>query len=186
MIRILFNTLLALILLVWMAGYFLFLTNVLGQAPDHARAAEKTGAIIVLTGGNNRVQTGLDLFSDGLSQQLFITGVNASVKKEDITEIEECCITLGHEATTTLENAYETKQWLRENEIQSIRLVTSPYHMLRALREFNNVISGVEIIPHPVQEKGNKLKDINFWKITFSEYNKTLFRFIIMELEKRG
>ena len=171
----------------------MFIANIVVKTtPRSLYTLRKTDAIIVLTGGNNRVQTGLSLFSHDLSKNLFITGVHDSVSKEDIISmwkgdqiLPECCITLGHIAKTTQENAMETKEWLDKNNIKSIRLVTSSYHIYRAYLEFNNIISDVEIIPYPVTENPERLKKLHFWKITFSEYNKILFRFFMIMLENK-
>lgn len=171
-------------LVLWIGGYSLFLVNI--SAHTLAQPNTKTDAIIVLTGGNNRIQTGLSLFSSGLSGHLFITGVHDAVKKKDITKISTCCIILGHKARTTLENASEAKEWIAAQNIKTIRLVTSAYHMDRALLEFRHAIPDIEIIAHPVHDDRDTLQDINFWKITFSEYNKTLFRFAILTLEHKN
>ncbi len=148
----------------------------------------KLDAIIVLTGGKNRVKTGLEIFSKGRIDNLFITGVNKTVKKSDIISmwngkkpLPDCCITLGYDATTTFENALEVKEWLNNKDMKVILLVTSDYHMNRALLEFRNILKNVTIIAHPVKGKRD-FKDIQLWKITFSEYNKTLFRSAIIAL----
>ncbi|PCJ00204.1 MAG: hypothetical protein COB14_04415 [Alphaproteobacteria bacterium] len=171
-------------LILWIGGYALFIANVISK--PITQPATKTDAIIVLTGGHNRIQTGLSLFSDGLSKNLFITGVHEAVTKADITKISDCCIILGHKATTTLENAYETKEWIEAQNVKTIRLVTSAYHMDRALLEFRHAIPNIKIIPHPVHDNHDTLQDINFWKITFSEYNKILFRVVILTLVNQG
>lgn len=172
------------VLILWIGGYGLFIVNVTSK--HITQSTTKTDAIIVLTGGHNRIQSGLSLFSSGLSKNLFITGVHEAVKKEDITKISDCCITLGHKATTTLENAYETKEWIEAQNIKTIRLVTSAYHMDRALLEFKHAMPNIEILPHPVHDNHDVLQDINFWKITFSEYNKILFRVVILTLANQG
>ena len=171
-------------LILWIGGDGLFVANVTSK--PITPSTTKTDAIIVLTGGHNRIQSGLSLFSDGLSENLFITGVHEAVKKEDITKISDCCITLGHKATTTLENAYESKEWIKAQNVKTIRLVTSAYHMNRALLEFTHAMPNIEIFPHPVHDNHDVSQDINFWKITFSEYNKTLFRVVILTLANQG
>lgn len=171
-------------LILWIGGYALFVVNVTSKPITQLNT--KTDAIIVLTGGHKRIKHGLSLFSAGLSKNLFITGVHEAVTKEDITQISDCCIILGHKATTTLENAYEAKEWIESQNIKTIRLVTSAYHMDRALLEFRDAIPNIDIIPHPVHDNHDTLQDINFWRITFSEYNKTLFRVVILTLANQG
>ncbi len=174
----------------WLAGYLAFSANSLLAKPQ--RPNEVTDAIIVPTGGNNRVKTGLELFAQGRARHLFISGVNPQTTKWEIMKMWEgdvalppCCITLGHDAETTIENAQEARQWISENAYTSIRLVTSGYHMSRAMLEFRHALPGVEIIKNPVPYKDYGPSDKKFWEITFSEYNKWLFRGIILTFTPR-
>ena len=190
MFRKLFRIVIALLAILWVGGYTVFISNIIVKTTPNTN----TDAIIVLTGGSNRIQTGLDLFSKGLSSTLFITGVHPSVKKDELTalwkgniSLPECCIILGHIATTTLENAIETKSWINgyKGNIKSIQLVTSAYHMQRALLEFRNKIKDIDIIPYPVEDSYT-LKDLKFWEFTFSEYNKILVRSVIIAIVNKG
>ncbi len=189
MFRKLFRIAFVVLLTLWVGGYFMFLSNIISKKTPAIE--NKAGAIIVLTGGNNRIKTGLELFaSSRLSNNLFISGVHASVKEEDIIsmwvsdkKLPDCCITLGYKASTTFENAQETKEWLDNKNIKTLVLVTSNYHINRAMLEFENIIEDITIIAYPVKEK-RSLIDINFWKISFSEYNKFLIRYALIGLER--
>ncbi len=195
MIKKLFITTISIILILWIGGYVLFLSNIIynKKTPD---IENNIDAIIVLTGGKNRIRTGLEIFANKNIKHLFITGVNKTVRKSDITsmwkqktekKLPSCCITLGYDASTTVENAIETKKWLdniNNKDIKTILIVTSDYHINRALLEFKNIIKNVDIIGYPVKEK-RKLKDIKFWKISFSEYNKIIFRNIFITINRR-
>ena len=183
--------LIILTLFAWIGGYGAFVLHITKLAPQQPN--KKTDAIIVLTGGKKRIHKGLELFQKKRAEHLFITGVNESVSKNDITKmwkeqykLPDCCITLGHEATTTLENAIETKNWIETNKISSIQLVTSAYHIDRALLEFHYLIKGIEIISHPLDVHDPPANDIKFWKITFSEYNKIIFRWLAISLINKG
>ncbi len=188
MIKKIFRITIAVLLALWIGGYALFIVNIVETKKPITM--KKTDAIIVLTGGNNRVKTGIELFSTEISPQLFITGVHQSVTKSEITsmwggdkKLPDCCIILGYKATTTIENALEAKEWINSNNIKSIYLVTSAYHMDRALLEFKNIIKDTNIIPHPIKIE-RSLKDLKFWEITFSEYNKILFRTALIMIER--
>lgn len=178
-------------LMVWIGGYGMFLSNIQAVIPQ--QTGTKTDAIVVLTGGNYRITTGLNLFAQEQAPKLFISGVHPSVDEQEIRlmwrsedPLPDCCIILGHEAKTTFENALETEEWVKENNIKSIRLVTSTYHMKRALMEFKNIVQDTKIIPHPVEIPDYKKEDVIFWKITFDEYNKVIYRTGIFYLEKQG
>ncbi len=178
------------LLILWIGGYVLFIANTLNISALDTN--NKTQAIIVLTGGNNRIQTGLKLWQDNISDNLFITGVHPSVKKSDIISmwngnepLPKCCLTLGHKATTTRENAVETKAWIEKQNINDIKLVTSNYHITRALLEFKHIMPEVNITTNSVTEKTSPLKNYNFWKISFLEYHKFMFRYLIITLNEK-
>ncbi len=165
--------------LLWGLGYICFAGMVATIKPAHTEQA--TDAIIVLTGGNNRISTGLELFAQRKAPNLFISGVNQKTNKEDLIRIwgknenlPECCISLGHSAGNTEGNAMETEEWLRANHYSSIRLVTANYHILRSLLEFKRAMPGLTIIPHPVRPENFTPWQEPFWSITLREYNKTL------------
>ncbi|WP_435641944.1 YdcF family protein [Micavibrio aeruginosavorus] len=167
----------------WISGYLLFLASVsLTRPHDPDRA---TDAIIVLTGGQNRIHTGLELLEQGKAEYLFISGVNPDVSimqivrqwKPDITPIP-CCIVLGHAAANTEENAHESSQWVRGMNIHSVRLVTSTYHLPRAWLEFNHALPRHEILAHPIKSPVLEDGSRDFLKLGFSEYNKTLMTWV--------
>lgn len=170
-----------LIFTLWLAGHVWFAVSTLTMRPQST--LETTDAIVVLTGGDQRIETGLALFARGRAQHLFITGVHPDVSKSDIekmwaeqTSLPPCCITLGHQATTTIGNGVETKEWIAAQNYTSIRLITSDYHMNRALLELHHVLPGIEIIPHPIMQPNLGIKNRHFWELLVSEYHKTLFR----------
>lgn len=175
------------LLILWGLGWLWFATNIALSTPDKIKAPY--GAIVVLTGGTNRVNTGMSLLADGISEKLFISGVNEGTHKEDIlaswqdyTQNKErrtpCCFFLGHKATDTMENAIEVKEWITEQEITRFLLVTSSYHMVRAILEVQKVLPSADIIPYPVLTNDFEAWKGRFWSLSFSEYNKTLIRWL--------
>ncbi len=168
--------------LVWLGGYFVFAAWVANMKPGDIR--RPTDAVIVLTGGARRVSTGLELLAGGHAPQLYISGVNNAVSLDDILgqwqsapeekRAASCCIILDHKARNTAQNASETQAWAKKENIHSLRLVTSSYHMPRAWLEFRSVLPGIEIVPHPVVSIKTDLETGRFWSITFIEYHKTL------------
>ena len=171
----------------WAGGFATFSLNTMNRS---AEAFEQTSdAIVVLTGGKNRIYEGLTLFASGRSTNLLITGVHKDVKGADIlgawsgeNDLPSCCITLDYEAKTTRQNALETQKWIADGGHRSIRLVTSDYHMTRALMEFQHVMPELEIYVHPVLEKGKATSSPEFWYLLVSEYHKTVIRKISLTL----
>jgi uncharacterized SAM-binding protein YcdF (DUF218 family) len=137
-----------------------------------------TDAVVVLTGGPGRLQAGADVLIAGMARQLYITGVDPAVR--DIRELNlnwpnsfdpSCCVALGQRATDTYGNAVEAAMWVQAQKFSSMRLVTSAYHMPRALLEFKRLLPGVRIVPHPVGI--NTGAGLDRWLI-WSEYHKYL------------
>jgi uncharacterized SAM-binding protein YcdF (DUF218 family) len=119
--------------------------------------ATTTDDIVVLTGGSQRVQSGLQLLTAGKAKKLFVSGVYHGTDVTALLRTQrqspdavQCCIVLGHTADNTYGNALETAAWMRQEGYRSLRLVTASYHMRRALLEFGRAMPDVRIIPHPV------------------------------------
>ena len=136
----------------WLGGLIWFATP---PAADTQAAA--TDAIVVLTGGSLRLQSGIDLLREGKGRKLFVSGVNQQVDLDDLLGVSGhapdwalCCIVLGHEADDTFGNAHETAQWIRRQGFRSLRLVTAWYHMPRSLLEFDRAMPEIDIVAHPV------------------------------------
>lgn len=115
-------------------------------------------AIVVLTGGSERVKKALELLADRRAERLLISGVHPDTTPEQIVRRTEsdlalfaCCIDLDREANNTLENAAETGKWARRNGFRTLLVVTSAYHMPRALLELRAVMPDLELVPAPVQ-----------------------------------
>lgn len=188
--------------LIWLTGFSVFTHHISNTKP--IQTASKTDAIIVLTGGQDRIHTGLELLSQGQANKLFISGVNNTLSLSDLMKIWkkdetarneeekisaksghiyshlECCTYLGREATNTHENAAETSSWIKTQDkaIKSITLVTAHYHMPRASLEFKDRMPMLPINHHPVFPTKTKPYTIDFWSMAFVEYHKTIFTWL--------
>ena len=142
------------IFLLWVAGFAWFVLSSLYPRVDPSTA---TDAIVVVTGGRQRLEAGLELLAAGKAKKLFISGVNERVDRDELLraygqlpENATCCIVLGHAADNTFGNARETADWMYEEGYRSLRLVTSWYHMRRSLLEFERAMPRVTMIANPV------------------------------------
>ncbi|HYM72204.1 MAG TPA: YdcF family protein [Stellaceae bacterium] len=140
--------------LLWLGGLTWFVQSSLTVTADRTTA---TDAIVVLTGGRQRLETGLDLLGDGRAQKLFISGVNPRVDRMELLRVaahlptpDASRIVLGHAADNTLGNARETAVWMQQEGYSSLRLVTSWYHMRRSLLEFERAMPAASIVAEPV------------------------------------
>ena len=61
-----------------------------------------------------------------------------------------CCIDLDYSAINTIGNAIETRRWALKRGFRSLVVVTSSYHMPRAMLEIGHRLPGVTLIPFPV------------------------------------
>ena len=170
-----------LMLAVWGAGLLSFVSDI----PERGAESElQTDAIVVLTGGSGRLRAGLDLLLADRARRLFISGVYRGV---DVTQLlallkqqpdqVENRISIGN-AVDTIENALETKIWMRGQGFSSLRLVTAAYHMPRSLLEFQDAMPDIRIEPHPVFPEHVKQEYWWAWPgtmaLTVTEYNKYL------------
>jgi uncharacterized SAM-binding protein YcdF (DUF218 family) len=158
----------AALILCWIAGLVWFVQGVEQGVSDPDSV---TDAVIVLTGGRLRIESGLSLLAEGRAKKLFISGVHQGIdigamlrQMPHAPRGLECCIVLGHAADNTRGNALETAEWLRAEDFHSIRLVTANYHMQRALLEFTRALPpGIRIVPHPVFPEGAQPN--NLWSL---------------------
>ena len=167
----------------WFGGFVWFAHYINSYDID---TSTKTDAIIVLTGGKNRISEGIRLLNENLADKLFISGVPADVsikqieKQAKVYANDENKIELGRKATNTIENAIETEEWIKKNNIKSIRLVTSSYHIQRSLQEFIIYVtmeSNLEVILNPIYSPNVNLKWWKSWgtfRLLIMEYNKFL------------
>ncbi len=182
----------------WLVGLLWFASTIPLESPAPGSPAFErvTDAIVVLTGGSERLAVGMDLLAAGKAQKLLVSGVNHSVDKHDLLRVThlrpaeaECCIVLGYAADSTIGNAAETAAWMRTEHFSSLRLVTANYHLRRSLLEFRLALPDAEIVPHPVIPASVKVADWWMWRRTTSlivtEYNKyiiALIRALILQI----
>lgn len=173
--------------LVWALGFLRFIDSVPRTVPKDLGSAD---AIVVLTGGANRLAGGFGLLIDGRAEVLFVSGVNGDVRIEDIhalsaeigvtvpDDLLACCVQLGYQAKNTYGNARETAQWARSRGARSLVLVTSNYHMARARYELERIRPDLVIHEYPVVADVVKLE--NWWRwpgtmrLLWGEYHKLI------------
>jgi uncharacterized SAM-binding protein YcdF (DUF218 family) len=166
--------LLAFLAILYALGFLLFGVSL---APPAAADAPRTDAIIVITGGEGRIEHGVEMLSRRRGKRLLIAGADPSVTKADLARrldgrrrLLDCCVDLGSESVDTRSNAEEARRWLARRKYESARLITSDWHMRRALYEFDRQLDGkVMIVPDAVRGEPQ-------FMTLFGEYNKYLLR----------
>lgn len=116
--------------------------------------------VVIAISGNNpeRVRTAALLLRDGYARWLILSGGPPSMMQMERLAREfgvpEEQILTDAIATTTLGNAYGSGQVMISHRLRSAILVTSPYHMRRAIILFRGVFAqrGLEVRAYPVQD----------------------------------
>ncbi len=172
----------ALSVVLLLAGFVYFVLLLPNEEVALDRGAD---GIVALTGGTSRVSDALELLSSGRGKRLLITGVFPGTTTADIAHevvnydrLLACCVDLDYSALNTLGNAVQTRRWTIEHGFRSLIVVTSAYHMPRALAEISNQLPDVALIPFPVVS--DRLRVEPWWsrsdttKLVLSEYLKYL------------
>jgi uncharacterized SAM-binding protein YcdF (DUF218 family) len=123
--------------------------------------------VVALTGGSDRVLDAATLLASGQARRMLITGVNRATRSAVIAKILpvsrqlfDCCVDLGYQALDTAGNAKETRAWARQHNItRTLIVVTSNYHMPRALVEISAALPDVELYPFPVVSENIDVAD---------------------------
>jgi len=165
---------LAAIFVLWALGFLWFTVFLPGPA-----GGESTDAIVVPTGGQGRIDRGLDLMRHGKAKQLLVTGVDNDVKPGEFAaeyhveqKLMDCCVTLGFKALDTRGNADETAAWVAKRKVSSLRLVTTDWHMRRAALELSaEMPDNVDLVEDAVQSEPSL-------RILFLEYHKLIARYV--------
>jgi uncharacterized SAM-binding protein YcdF (DUF218 family) len=117
----------------------------------------KADGIVVLTGGASRIEDAIDLLARGRGQRLLISGVNRMTSEREIARLRPehekiiaCCVDLDRTAVNTITNATETRRWVRDRGFKSLIVVTSNYHMPRAMAELSHQLPEIALIEFPV------------------------------------
>ncbi|MFC0410765.1 YdcF family protein [Roseomonas elaeocarpi] len=142
-------------LLVLGAGYAWYLD---ASGRPRPAATPETMGIAVLTGGPDRVETGLRLAAQHRAARLIISGAGASTDLAALTReagMEPFAFlgrtTVGRDARSTRGNAREVAAWALAGDIRSITVVTAGFHMPRALLELRRALPVAELVPYAVE-----------------------------------
>lgn len=172
------------------AGFWWFVWSVPTEEVELQGSAD---GIVVLTGGSSRVADAIELLSEGRGKRLLITGVYRATTAAEIKRVAPayerliaCCVDLDHSAVNTVGNAVETKRWVTAHRIRSLVVVTSNYHMPRAMVELGRQLPDVRLIPFPVV--ADRMRNDPWWnpataKLLFSEYLKYIVAQVRARLE---
>jgi uncharacterized SAM-binding protein YcdF (DUF218 family) len=175
-------------------GFVGFLSQLRG---DETRPDRKADGIVVLTGGSSRVSDAMELLAGGYGRRLLISGVHPANEASDISRslpdnqsLLSCCVDLDYSAVNTRSNAAETRRWAHGRGFKSLIVVTSNYHMPRAIVELSHAMPDIALIPFAVV--GDKWRDEPWWtsgatvRLLLSEYVKYVAAEVRVRLAAAG
>ena len=181
--------------LILLAGGFVrFVSSI---ASDEVSLESKADGIVALTGAAGRIPDAIELLATERGKRLLITGVHRATSSREIARITPlyskyftCCIDLDRSALNTFGNALETRRWAREHNFNSLIVVTSNWHMPRAMAELAHQLPDVTLIAYPVISE--KVKTEPWWsntdtaRLLLAEYLKYLFALMRMRVDPDG
>jgi uncharacterized SAM-binding protein YcdF (DUF218 family) len=185
-------------------GFIGFLSQLRGAEIRPDRNAD---GIVVLTGGSSRVSDAMELLAGGYGKRLLISGVHPTNAASDISRslpdnsppdnslpdnqtLLSCCVDLDRSAVNTRSNAAETRRWARDRGFKSLIVVTSNYHMPRAIVELSHAMPDIALIPFAVV--GDTWRDEPWWtsgatlRLLLSEYAKYVAAEVRVSLAEAG
>lgn len=170
--------------LIWAAGLFAFADRARRAGPPED--VPVADGVVVLTGASDeRIATAMRLLEEGKGRRLLVSGVNEKVQREELRQVlgasrrlYECCVDLGYDALNTPGNAKEIADWARAKGFKRLIVVTSDYHMPRAILELRATFPEGDLFRYPV---ATPLLDNKKWwedqrtsRLVISEYTKYL------------
>lgn len=146
---------------------------------------EPADAIIVLTGGQSRLDAAIGLLESGKGARLLISGVHPTASRKQLQkatrsdkQLFSCCVDIDRAALDTIGNAEESAKWVETHGYSRILLVTNNYHMPRSLLEMGRLLRTARLVPYPVVnsnlDNGGWLIKPDAVRVLFTEYNKYL------------
>ncbi len=176
------------VLLVTIAGFASFTE----RSRKMTRAAEiSVDGIVVLTGGPERIAAAVRLLEQKAARRLLISGVYPATTARQLSQITEteaslfaCCVDLDKRASDTRGNAAEAAGWAARHKFRKLAVVTSDYHILRAMVEFGRAMPDLELVAYPVAsgDSGGSAHSLATFRLWTSEYVKYLLALVRLQI----
>jgi uncharacterized SAM-binding protein YcdF (DUF218 family) len=165
----------------------------IGRVPaQEIRLSSNADGIVALAGGASRISDAIELLASGRGRRLLISGVNRTTSTDAISRLNpefekwvRCCVDFDW-SVNTLGNAIEIRRWAERRRFHSLIVVTSNYHMPRALAEIAHQLPDVALLPFPVITERQRSEP--WWasrttaRLMLTEYMKLIFARLRMGL----
>jgi uncharacterized SAM-binding protein YcdF (DUF218 family) len=188
--------------LIWASGLMAFAARVQQSTPSPDPAP--ADGIVVLTGAssNERIAAAVDLLAAHRGRRVLVSGVNRVVSREElrtasntVRRLYDCCVDLGFNSVDTVSNARETAEWAKTMRFHSLTIVTTDYHMPRAMLELRAVLRPPEFTLQTYAVPTPALKARQWWRspraarlmvVEYSKYLAILSREAVLGLGPRA
>jgi uncharacterized SAM-binding protein YcdF (DUF218 family) len=173
------------------AGFGWFVSQI---SDEETQLGRKADGIVVLTGAASRITDAIVLLTNQNGQRLLITGVHRTTTAREIAQLTAlnvkifaCCVDLDRSALNTAGNAIEARRWAKEKGFNSLIVVTSNWHMPRAMAELEHQLPDAALIAYPVVSE--KIKSEPWWsnattaRLLLAEYLKYVFALVRIRLD---
>ena len=195
--KITFIFLITLVLILLFIQLNNFKDNILSFEKHHNKESSN---IVILTGGTNRIKNGLKIIEDFRKEnkknyKILVSGTGTGFTKNSLKKklgpnfnpkLIQCCIDLDSVSKNTYTNASETFKWAKKNDIKEFILITSNYHMPRAILEFKNIMPNLKIHTYTItpdkHEIKNWLNSFQTFSLVFTEYLKYILASLRIKL----
>jgi uncharacterized SAM-binding protein YcdF (DUF218 family) len=158
-------------------GFLWFTSRV---PPSEITLTGTTDGIVVLTGDSARISEAIELLANRRGKRLLISGAGTTAAEisrlnPDFTRWIQCCVDFDR-ALNTLGNAIETRRWAERRRFRSLTVVTSDYHMPRAMAEITHQLPNTRLVAYPVISE--RLRAEHWWtsgpamRVLLTEYVK--------------
>ncbi len=181
------------------AGGFIWFAGQKAVATPDSTLIPRADGIVVLTGGQARIENSFDLVLHDKANRLLISGVGLCITKEGVRQFVggdvsdraverfNCCVDIDREAHDTFGNAEATRAWAAEKGYDEIVIVTNAFHMVRTMLIFEQAMPDVKLTAYPVVPQA--FTGVEWWqdrgiaRALAREYAKTLLTWV--EIKKR-
>jgi uncharacterized SAM-binding protein YcdF (DUF218 family) len=159
---------LVVVIALWTVGLLAFAARVAGSTPSPDPPVSD-GAVALTGASTARLTAAIHLLEIGRARRVLISGVNQKASRADIQGVTratqryyDCCVDLGRQATDTVGNAREAAAWAKRRHFHTLIIVTSDFHIPRAMLELKSALPGLRLTPYPV--KSEDIDAAHWWR----------------------
>jgi uncharacterized SAM-binding protein YcdF (DUF218 family) len=178
----------------WVFGLIVFFNQIPEVKSDDFHNSQ---AFVILTGGKQRLDIGIEMFVKSNAKYLLISGLDSKTVKSKVKykinrfnrkQGSKKQIIFGEIAHSTIQNAIETEIFMTLNNIVEASIITSNYHMPRVKYVFSTLLKDKQLhylpIIHENFIKNGDYTTTSSFKLVVNEYNKFIMTVLLFAYEE--